>query len=99
MNRQQILAALNAQRAEMQRQFSVEHIGIFGSAARDELHEDSDIDILVEFSSAAHVGLFGFVRLQQHLQRLLGRKVDLVTPNALKRQMKDQIFKELVRAA
>lgn len=99
MNREQVLAALASGQEEMRRQFGVESLAIFGSAARDELRPDSDVDILVEFGPNTHVGLFGFVRLQRYLETLLSRKVDLVTPNALKRQLKDQILAELVRAA
>jgi len=52
---------------------------------------------LVEF--AKPIGLFEFVRLKIYLEKLLQRKVDLVTPDALKERMREQILKEAIRAA
>ena len=78
--------------------FSVKRLAIFGSVARDEAHEDSDIDILVEFEPDARVGLFEFVRLQRFLSDILGCPVDLVTPDALRAEMREQILREAVYA-
>ncbi len=99
MNKQEILDTLCQHADELRKQYGVAHIGIFGSAARGELRPDSDIDVLVEFAPAAHIGLFGFVRLQHRLEQLLSRKVDLATPSALKKQIKAGILKDLVHAA
>jgi len=79
------------------RQRGVAKLAIFGSAARGEMREDSDIDILVEFSIP--VGLFEFVGLQRYLEGLVGRKVDLATPDAIRAEMRDQIQKEAIYAA
>jgi hypothetical protein len=67
--------------------------------ARGEATETSDIDVLVEFEEGRQVGLFEFVRLQRYLSELLGRPVDLATPEALRQDMRAQILKEAVRAA
>ena len=77
--------------------YGVTALHLFGSAVRDELRDDSDIDLLVEFGRP--VGLFEFVRLRRTLEVLLGRRVDLVTAQALKRQLRDRILAEAVRAA
>ena len=77
--------------------FKVKSISIFGSVARDEALETSDVDILVEFSEP--VGLFHFVRLKRSLEELLGVRVDLVTPGALKAQLRERILREAIRAA
>ena len=53
------------------------HLAIFGSIARDEGTENSDVDILVDFDSKK--GLFGFADLKFYLEEILGRRVDLVT--------------------
>ncbi|MGC8724838.1 MAG: nucleotidyltransferase family protein, partial [Acidobacteriota bacterium] len=74
-------------------------LSLFGSAARAEMRTGSDVDILVEFESGAHVGLFEFVRLQRHLSQLLGQAVDLVTPDALRPEMRESILREKVDAA
>src|SRR5438128_1401600 len=67
-------------------------LSLFGSSARDEAHEDSDIDFVVEFGRP--IGLSEFVRLQRELGDLLCRRVELVTPAALKPQLRDAILRE-----
>jgi len=57
MNRQQALKALSANRDELNR-FSVKDVYLFGSVARDESIDGSDVDILVEFQADAKIGLF-----------------------------------------
>ena len=99
MDRNKIISRLREHREALKRDYGVTSIGVFGSAARDELRPDSDIDLLVEFSPDRRFGVFGFVQLQRHLETLLGRQVDLTTPRSLKKQLKDQILQELVRAA
>jgi hypothetical protein len=75
--------------------FKVKEIGIFGSYVRGEESEESDVDILVEFSEP--VG-WEFIDLVEFLEKILERKVDLVTVRALKPQLKDKILKEVVYA-
>lgn len=79
---------------ELQNKYQVASLGIFGSYARGEATELSDIDILVEFSE--NVDLFQFVRLQNFLVTLLGRKVDLVTSDALKPLIKYRVLQEVL---
>jgi predicted nucleotidyltransferase len=74
--------------------FGVTRLSLFGSFARDEGREDSDVDLLVEFSRP--IGLFEFVRLQRQLGERIGRRVELVTPAALKLQLHDGILREAV---
>lgn len=76
---------------------AVQELWLFGSAAREEMQAASDVDILVDFSRP--VSLFEFVRLLWKLESLLERPVDLVTRDALKPQLRDQILREAVRAA
>jgi predicted nucleotidyltransferase len=77
--------------------FGVGRLSLFGSFARDEGRADSDVDLLVEFKRP--IGLFDFVRLQRELGERLGRRVELVTPAALKPQLRDKILSEAVIAA
>ncbi|HLH26920.1 MAG TPA: nucleotidyltransferase family protein [Chloroflexota bacterium] len=95
MRRNEALAALDARRSEIE-QFGVKTLALFGSVARDEAGPESDVDILVEFDRA--IGLFGFVRLKDYLEQVLGCPVDLVTPDALRPQMRDRVLQEAVRA-
>lgn len=61
---------------------------------RQGAREDSDIDILVEFEKP--IGLFKFLELEEHLSQLLGRKVDLVSKNALKPHIGKYILDEVI---
>lgn len=99
MKRDEALKRLADHAEELRRLFGVAHIDIFGSVARDEAGPDSDIDILVEFQPDAHIGLFEFSGLKLYLEKLLATEVDLATPQALKKQLKEQILREKVRAA
>lgn len=86
---------LKSHREEL-KEFGVKSIALFGSAARGESRPDSDVDVLVEFESP--IGILAFLRLQYYLERLFGRRVDMVTPAGLKRQFRDEILKEAVYA-
>jgi uncharacterized protein len=96
MTVQDVVNRLRESRPEWER-YGVGALFVFGSVVRGEAREDSDIDLLVEFTRP--VGLFDFIDLQQRLGSLLGRHVDLVTRAALKPQMRDRVLKEAVRAA
>lgn len=76
---------------------AVREVWLFGSAAREQMQAASDVDVLVDFSRP--VSLVEFIRLRWKLESLLGRPVDLVTRDALKPQLRDQILREAVRAA
>jgi uncharacterized protein len=94
--REDVLARIDRAAPEL-RAHAVKELWLFGSAAREELKAGSDIDILVDFN--APVTLFEFARLRRRLESLLGRSVDLVTRDALKPQLREQILREAVRAA
>jgi predicted nucleotidyltransferase len=95
MRREEALNRLREHRTEVER-LGVSRLALFGSVARDEAREDSDIDVLVEFSQP--VGLFEFLRLDFYLEELLGSHVDLVTPDALKAKMRERILHEAIYA-
>lgn len=97
MRREEALEILREHSGELKSSFGVRTLSLFGSVARDEAGPESDVDLLVEFEET--IDLFEFVRLQMELERLFGRKVDLVVPDALKRQLRDRILGEAVRAA
>ena len=82
---------LRSHQAEL-REAGVKSLKLFGSVVRGEAGPESDIDILVEFSRP--IGLLAFVRLKHRLAELLGRPVDLVTPEALKSPLRDGIINE-----
>ena len=78
---------------ELKAKYNVKSIGIFGSYARQEANQDSDIDILVEFSDS--IG-WEFVDLKNLLEEKLGKEVDLVTSEALKSEFKEEVLKEVI---
>ena len=57
---------------------------LFGSFARGEEREDSDVDLLVKFDRSFPIGLFAYIRMHRELEELLGRKVDLVEDGTLR---------------
>ncbi|MGH9834467.1 MAG: type VII toxin-antitoxin system MntA family adenylyltransferase antitoxin [Blastocatellia bacterium] len=78
---------------EICRQNDVSRIGVFGSMARGEATEQSDIDLLLEFSKRK--SLLGVVMLEQQLTEALGRKVDLLTEAAISPYLRDRILSDL----
>jgi uncharacterized protein len=97
MDREKVLEILRENR-ELLNQFHVHSLAVFGSVARGEALEDSDIDIIVDFTPGSHIGLFAMARLQRSLKGILGRDIDLVTPHALHKAMKKNIMEEAVYA-
>jgi len=95
MTRNDILTQLSDRRREIASRFEVERLGLFGSAARDELRDDSDVDLLVSFRGRAT--LDGYVGLKTYLEGLLGRKVDLVTESGLKPRARAHVEQDLIR--
>ena len=67
------------------RRHHVRRLALFGSVLRADFGPDSDVDVLVEFEPAHVPGFFGIARLERELSALLGRKVDLRTPEDLSR--------------
>ena len=57
---------------------------LFGSYARGEEREDSDVDLLVKFDRSIPIGLFAYLRIHRELEEKLGRKVDLVEEGTLR---------------
>lgn len=67
-------------------------LSVFGSAARDELTPESDIDLLVEYVPGASVGLFAIARHMREFGEICGREVDLCTPNGLSKYIRDEVI-------
>ncbi len=67
-------------------------LSLFGSALRDELKPGSDIDILVEFDKKHMPGLMDLAGMEIELAAIIGRKVDLRTPDELSRYFRDKVL-------
>ena len=72
--------------------FHVSKIGYFGSFAEDRQTEESDIDILVDFAITPG---WEFFALEEYLENVFDRKIDLVTERALKKQLSEQILNQV----
>ncbi len=68
-------------------------LSLFGSVLRDDFGPDSDVDVLVEFEPDISVGLIKLAGLEIELSGIIGRKVDLRTPNDLSRYFRDEVMK------
>lgn len=95
MNTEDITRTLLAHQQELT-QYSVRSLALFGSIARNEAKLTSDVDLLVEFGVSP--GVFAFIRLNHFLEKLLHRKVDLVTKKALHPHLRNKILKEAIYA-
>jgi len=73
----------------------IDKAGIFGSFARDEANEDSDIDIIVNFKDTK--SLFDLARLELELEKESGRKIEVITYDSINPLIKEHILKEEVK--
>jgi uncharacterized protein len=79
------------------REHGVVKLSVFGSVLRNDYDAGrSDIDLLVEFASSAHKGLFKLVGMQNTLTRMFGREVDLTTAGSLSRYFRDDVLANAV---
>jgi len=93
MGRNEILRILSEHRAEIE-SFGAKSLALFGSFAREEACQQSDIDILVQFDGPPTFDRY--MGLKIYLEDLLGVRVDLVTPRALKPRVRPYVEKEAI---
>lgn len=92
-NFNEIKKLLEHHKPKLTYKYHIKNIGLFGSIVRGDATSKSDVDILVEFEKP--IGL-DFVMLADELEEILGVKVDLVTPNAIKPRMLEYIKQDLI---
>jgi uncharacterized protein len=78
------------------RRYGVRRLSLFGSVLRPDFGTNSDVDMLVEFQPDHRVGLFGLASMERELTALVGRKVDLRTPNDLSPYFRDAVLHSAV---
>lgn len=94
MTRSRILELLMQHKPELEHQFGVVGLALFGSGARDETRSESDVDVLVSFDGpATSRRYFG---VQFYLEDLLDRPVDLVTDKALRSELRPHVEREAI---
>jgi len=94
MRRDEALSILIKASAEIRNRFGVRKMRLFGSTARDEGREDSDVDVLVDFDGPATFD--GYFALLNFLETRLGCTVDLVTEKGLKDRMRPYVEKDAI---
>ncbi len=92
LTKNEIVKKLSDLKPFLHREYSVRRIGLFGSFSDGSYTEDSDIDILVELERP--IG-WKYFSLEIYLENIFGHKIDLVTKNALKEQLKDRILNQV----
>lgn len=97
MDRESILHRLSAEAPALRRKYQVESLAVFGSMARGDDHEGSDVDILVRFEGKPTFD--NFMGLKLDLEDILGRRVDLLTPRCLRPDMATEIAREAIDVA
>jgi predicted nucleotidyltransferase len=91
---QEIKQVLSQQKSLLEERYRITQVGIFGSYARGEQTETSDVDLLVDYHQAPT--LFQLVELRSYLSDLMGLNVDLVTKNGLKPRIRERVLSEVV---
>ncbi|MDX2033371.1 MAG: nucleotidyltransferase family protein [Blastocatellia bacterium] len=86
---------------EVCRRYRIRELSLFGSMARGDFNDQSDVDLLVEFEPEMEVGFLTLSRLHRELSSILGRPIDLVPKLGLKPAIKQEVLEsaELVYAA
>ena len=92
ISKNDILNKLSDLKPMLYKDYSVTQIGLFGSFSDDSNTDESDIDLLVEFEKP--IG-WKYFSLEIYLENIFKRKIDLVTKNALKKQIKDNILNQV----
>ena len=94
MNRDDVLDILRTHKPTLAERFGVTELALFGSFARDEANDESDVDVLVRYDGpATSRSYFG---VQFYIEDLLGRRVDLVTHKALRSEFRPYVEREAV---
>lgn len=89
------LSTLQSKRAEilaLAAKHGASNVRLFGSVIRGEDQEGSDVDFLVDMQE--NRSLFDLIGLQQDIEKAIGRRVDVLTPNSINRHLKDRILGE-----
>ncbi len=95
MERGEVIAKLKQHEVELKR-LGVEHLYLFGSTARGEAREDSDVDLFFDHPEGS-LGLFALMDLKEAAARILGRKTDIMTRRSLHPVLRERIEASALR--
>ena len=97
MQRDEAIAILQAHKEEIIRRYHVKHLALFGSTARNEAREESDVDVLVDFDGPANSK--NYFDLMFFLEDLYNRQIDLGTTKALRERFRADVEEEAIHVA
>ena len=78
--------------SEFCKRYRINKLSLFGSVLRSDFSDSSDIDVLIEFEPGHGTGYFGLARMERELTAIIGRKVDLRTPQELSRYFREEVL-------
>lgn len=97
VTKESILGKLGSELGGLRSRYGVKELAVFGSVARNQAHAGSDLDLLVSFEGRPTFDRF--MDLKFYLEDVLGMSVDLVTPNAIRPELKARIEREAVHVS
>ena len=93
-NTRQILKILESQKKELKKKYPISEMGLFGSYARGDYSQHSDIDILVDFDD--RIDEFDYIKIAHHLEDAFRQKIDLVSRKGIKAQYISYVESNLI---
>lgn len=94
LSKNELIDVFKLHKTDLFNHYPIIKLGLFGSWMRNTQNKDSDVDALIELSEP--ITMFQFIDIQEYLEKLIGYKVDLVTINALRPEIKKRIISEVV---
>ena len=95
MHKKDILNYLKSNQEYYRNKFGIQFVGLFGSFARGEANENSDIDILYKIEKDKKLSMFRYLKLIKQLEDFFHKKIDLIRVEILKPKIKDYIAKDI----
>jgi uncharacterized protein len=94
MSKEELTARLRKAVQDSPYRDAIRFVALFGSQIHGTAENDSDVDVLIDFDPGATIGLFEFIEIQEQFSDVLGKKVDLLTPQALSEYFRDEVLRE-----
>jgi uncharacterized protein len=94
MKRDEAIACLKRHEPELKR-LGVERLFLFGSVARDEAREDSDVDLFFDYKKG-DLDLFGLMDIKERASAILGRRADIMTRDSIHRMLRSRVERSAV---
>lgn len=73
---------------------SIQKVSLFGSFIHGDFKDDSDVDVLIEFTPMARIGFFKLAQIKRNMEGIVNREIDLLTPEAISKYFREEVLKE-----